>query len=157
MNFYRKVNKMKVILLEDVKKVGKKGEVVNVSDGYARNFLLARKLGLEASNKTINDLKLKKATDERHAKEVFENAKEQGAQLEGKSITVKIKAGENGKLFGSVSSKEIVREAKAQLDIDIDKKKLVMKEAIKELGTYEIPLKIHPKVMGKLKVIVEKM
>jgi large subunit ribosomal protein L9 len=147
---------MKVILLEDVKKVGKRGDVVDVSVGYARNFLIAKKLGLEASNKALNDIKLKTAADDRRTIEILEAAKHQAEALKDKSVKVTIKAGENGRLFGSVSSKEIATEAKKQLGIEVDKKKLVLKEAIKELGTYEIPLKIHPKVTGSLKVIVEK-
>lgn len=147
---------MKVILLEDVKKVGKKGDLVDVSDGYARNFLLAKKLGVEATNKAINDMKLKNAADERRAKEILDEARAQAEDLKNKSIKVTIKAGENGKLFGSVSTKEIAEEAKKQLNLDVDKKKLVLKEPIKELGEYDIPLKIHPKVKGSLKVIVEK-
>lgn len=145
---------MKVILLEDVKKVGKQGEVVEVSDGYARNFLFPKKLGAHATNKTLNDIKLKKAADQRQAQDDLDAARAQAEALKDKSITIAIKAGENGKLFGSVSTKEIAVEAKNQLDIEIDKKKLVLKEAIKDLGTYDIPLKIHPKVLGSLKVIV---
>ena len=156
MSLCRKVNNMKVVLLEDVKKVGKKGEIVDVSDGYGRNYLLAKKLGLEATNKAINDIKLKNAADERHEKELLDQARVKAEELKDKTIKVTIKAGENGKLFGSVSTKEIVTEAKNQLNLDIDKKKLVLKEAIKDLGTYEIPLKLHPKVTGSIKVIVEK-
>lgn len=147
---------MKVILLQDVKKLGKKGDLVDVSDGYARNFLLAKKLGVEATNKSINDMKLKNAADERRKQEILDAARAQAEELKGKSIKVTIKAGENGKLFGSVSTKEIATEAKNQLGLDIDKKKLVLKESIKELGEYDVPLKLHPKVKGSLKVIVEK-
>jgi large subunit ribosomal protein L9 len=148
---------MKVVLLEDVKKVGKKGEIVNVSDGYARNFLIAKKLGMEASNKAINALKLRAAVDVRLEKEHLEEAKALAESLKDKKVTIKLKAGENGKLFGSVSSKEIATEAHSQLGMEIDKKKLVLKEGIKDLGTYEIPYKIHPKVTGSLTIVVEEM
>jgi len=148
---------MKVVLLEDVKKVGKKGDIVNVSDGYARNFLIAKKLGLEASKKAINDIKLQAAADERLAKEQLEEARALAESLKGKKVVIKLKAGENGKLFGSVSTKEIATEVGNQLGMEIDKKKLVLKEAIKDLGTYEIPYKIHPKVTGTLSISVEEM
>lgn len=146
---------MKVVLLEDVKKLGKKGEVVEVSAGYARNFLFTKKLGAEATNKILNDLKLQKAAEVKQAEAVLQSARELAESLKDKSITVSIKAGANGKLFGSVSSKEVAVEAKKQLGIELDKKKLVLKEAIKELGTVDVPVKLHPKVTGSLKVIVK--
>ena len=135
---------MKVILVEDVKALGKKGEMVNVSDGYARNMLFPKKLALEASAKNINDLKLKKAHDEKVAKEL---AKAQ--------VKVSVKVGEGGKVFGSVSSKEIAEAAKAQLGYDIDKKKIQMKDPIKAVGTTSVAIKLHPKVTAELKVVVE--
>ena len=146
---------MKVILTEDVKKLGKKGEIVDVSDGYARNYVIPKKLGVEANNKNMNDLKLKKANEEKIAKEQLEAAQAFAKELETKEVTVSIKSGEGGKTFGSVSSKEIAEVAKAQCGMEIDKKKIQMPEAIKSLGVYEIAVKLHPKVTGKLKVKVE--
>ena len=146
---------MKVILLEDVKSLGKKGQLVDVSDGYARNFILAKKLGLEATPKTLNDLKLKKAHEDKLAAQRLQEAKEFAAKLEGLQVTVKIKAGEGGKLFGSVSSKEIAEAAKEQLGLDIDKKKLVLQNQIKAIGTTSVAVKLHPQVTGELKVIVQ--
>ena len=146
---------MKVILTEDVKKLGKKWEIVDVSDGYARNYVIPKKLGVEANNKNMNDLKLKKANEEKIAKEQLEAAQAFAKELETKEVTVSIKSGEGGKTFGSVSSKEIAEAAKAQCGMEIDKKKIQMPEAIKSLGVYEIAVKLHPKVTGKLKVKVE--
>ena len=146
---------MKVILLEDVKSLGKKGQLVDVSDGYARNFILAKKLGLEATPKNLNDLKLKKAHDDKMAAQRLQEARDFAAKLEGLQVTVKIKAGEGGKLFGSVSSKEIAEAAKEQLNLDIDKKKLVLANPIKAIGTASVPVKLHPQVTGELKVVVQ--
>ena len=146
---------MKVILMEDVKSLGKKGEIVNVSDGYARNMLFPKKLGVEATPKNINDLKLRKAHEEKVAKENLEAAKAFKAELETKQVTVSIKVGENGKTFGSVSSKEISEAAKAQLGYDIDKKKMVLPSPVRELGTTLVPVKLHPQVTAELKVIVK--
>ena len=146
---------MNVILLEDVKSLGKKGQLVDVSDGYARNFILAKKLGLEATPKNLNDLKLKKAHEDKLAAQRLQEAKEFAAKLEGLQVTVKIKAGEGGKLFGSVSSKEIAEAAKEQLGLDIDKKKLVLQNQIKAIGTTSVAVKLHPQVTGELKVIVQ--
>ena len=145
---------MKVILLEDVKSLGKKGQLVDVSDGYARNFILAKKLGLEATPKNLNDLKLKKANDEKVAKEIYEEAKAFGERLKEMEVNVTIKTGEGGKIFGSVSSKEIAEAAKAQLGIELDKKKMVLPSPIKVLGTTMVPIKLHPKVTSELKVNV---
>ena len=145
---------MKVILLEDVKSLGKKGEIVNVSDGYARNFILKTGKGIEANTKNLNDLKLKKANDDKVAQEHYEAAVELGKKIEAGKIEVSIKTGEGGKAFGSVSSKEIATEVKAQMELEVDKKKVQLKDAIKALGTYEVPIKLHPKVTAKLKVVV---
>jgi len=151
----RKENfKMKVILIEDVKSLGKKGQLVDVNDGYARNFILAKKLGLEATPKNLNDLKLKKANDEKVAKEIYEEAKAFGERLKEMEVNVTIKTGEGGKIFGSVSSKEIAEAAKAQLGIELDKKKMVLPSPIKVLGTTMVPIKLHPKVTSELKVNV---
>ena len=127
---------MEVILLEDVKSLGKKGQIVKINDGYARNFVLPKKLGLEATPKNLNDLKLKKANEDKIAKEKLEAAKEFAKVLEESTVVVKIKSGEGGRTFGSVSSKEIAQEAKKQLDFDIDKKKIVLDEPIRTLGTH---------------------
>ena len=145
---------MKVILIEDVKSLGKKGQLVDVNDGYARNFILAKKLGLEATPKNLNDLKLKKANDEKVAKEIYEEAKAFGERLKEMEVNVTIKTGEGGKIFGSVSSKEIAEAAKAQLVIELDKKKMVLPSPIKTLGTTLVPIKLHPKVTSELKVNV---
>ena len=146
---------MKVILKEDVKSLGKKGEIVNVSDGYARNFILKTGQGIEANTKNLNDLKLKKANDDKVAQEHYEAAVELGKKIEAGKIEVSIKTGEGGKAFGSVSSKEIATEVKAQMKLEVDKKKVQLKDAIKALGTYEVPIKLHPKVTAKLKVVVK--
>ncbi|MCI9313802.1 MAG: 50S ribosomal protein L9 [Lachnospiraceae bacterium] len=145
---------MKVILLEDVKSLGKKGEVVNVSDGYARNFVLPKKLGVEANSANMNDLKLQKANADKVAQEQLEAAKELAALLETKEVVLTMKSGENGRAFGSVSSKEIAAAAKEQCALELDKKKIQLPEAIKALGVYEVGVKLHPKVTGKLKVKV---
>ena len=146
---------MKVILLEDVKTLGKKGQIVDVNDGYARNFILKKKLGLEANSTNLNNLKLQKANDEKIAKEILEKAKEFGEELSKLTVVVKMKAGEGGRVFGSVSSKEIAEEAKKQFGVEIDKKKIVMEEAIKSFGAFELPVKLHPEVTAKLRVKVE--
>ncbi|MDE7019019.1 MAG: 50S ribosomal protein L9 [Lachnospiraceae bacterium] len=145
---------MKVILLEDVKSLGKKGEIVNVSDGYARNFVLPKKLGVEANSKNMNDLKLQKANEEKVAKEQLAAAQELAKVIESKEVIVKMKSGEGGKTFGSISSKEIAAEAKKQCDLELDKKKIQLPEPIKSLGVYEVGVKLHVKVTAKLKVKV---
>lgn len=146
---------MKVILLEDVKSLGKKGEIVNVNDGYARNFILPKKLGLEATSKNLNDLKLQNQNDEKVAQEKLDAAKALAEEIKEKSITVKIQAGVEGRVFGSISSKEIALEAKKQLNMDIDKKKIIIPDAIKSLGTYNVNIKLHKDVMATLAVKVE--
>lgn len=145
---------MKVILLEDVKALGKRGEIVNVSDGYARNCILPKKLGLEATSKNLNDLKLQKANEAKVAQEQLDDAKSLAGKLEASKVELAIKIGEGGRAFGSVSSKEIAAAAKEQLGYDIDKKKIQLKDAIKTLGTHTVPIKLHPKVVANLKVIV---
>ena len=145
---------MKVILLADVKSVGKKGETVTVADGYGRNVLIAKKLGVEATAQNMNNLKLQKANEDKKAKEILDAAKALAADLETKQVVVKIKAGEGGKVFGSVSTKEIAAAYKEQHKLDIDKKKIVLPESIKNFGTVEVPVKLHPQVTGKLIVKV---
>lgn len=146
---------MKVILLEDVKSLGKKGEVVNVNDGYARNFVLPKKLGVEATGKNMNDLKLQKANEEKVAKEHLEAAQAFAKEMEKDHVVVSIKAGEGGRTFGSVSSKEIATAYKEQCGKEIDKKKIILPESIKSFGVYEVAVKLHPKVTGTLKVKVQ--
>ena len=146
---------MKVILLEDVKALGKKGQVVNVSDGYARNLLLPKKLGVEATGKNMNDLKLQKAHEDKVAQENLDAAKAFAEELKDKQVTVGIKVGEGGRTFGSISEKEIAEAAKARLGYELDKKKLQLSAPIKELGTTMVPIKLHPKVTGELKVVVK--
>ena len=146
---------MKVILLEDVKSLGKKGEVVNVNDGYARNFVLPKKLGVEATGKNMNDLKVQKANEEKVAKEHLEAAQAFAKEMENDHVVVSIKAGEGGRTFGSVSSKEIATAYKEQCGKEIDKKKIILPEPIKSFGVYEVAVKLHPKVTGTLKVKVQ--
>lgn len=146
---------MKVILLEDVKSLGKKGEIVNVNDGYARNFVLPKKLGLEATAKNLNDLKLKKQNDDKVAQQQLDDAKALAAKIEAGKVELSIKVGEGGRTFGSVSSKEIAAAVKEQMGYDIDKKKIQLKDAIKTLGTHGVPVKLHPKVTAELKVVVK--
>lgn len=145
---------MKIILLQDEKKLGKKGDIVEVSEGYARNYVLPKKIGVEATNKNMNDLKLQKANAEKVAKEQLDAAKQLAEVLAEKTIEVKMKAGEGGKAFGSISSKEISAACKEQHGIEIDKKKIVLPEAIKSFGVYEVSVKLHSQVTGKLKVHV---
>ena len=137
---------MKVILLENVKSLGKKGEIVNVNDGYARNFILPKKLGVEATGKNLNDLKLQKNNEKKVAQENLDAAKELAAELS---------AGKVGRTFGSVSSKEIAVAVKDQMQLDIDKKKIQLKESIKSLGTHIVTVKLHPEVSAELKVVVK--
>ena len=145
---------MKVILLQDVKALGKKGDVVNVSDGYARNAIFPKKLGLEATPKNLNDLKLQNQHADKVAQENYEAALALAEELKDKKVTVKMKAGEGGRTFGSVSTKEIAAAAADQLKLDIDKKKLVLPEPIKTFGNHEVPVKLHKDVTAKLTVKV---
>lgn len=146
---------MEVILLADVKTLGKKGELVNVSDGYAKNFLFKKKLGIEATAQNKNYLKLQKKHEEKVAQEKLDDAKAFAEELKEKSITVSIKTGSGGRSFGSVSTKELAVAAKEQLGYELDKKKMVLPEPIKSPGIFDLPIKLHPKVMGSLKVIVQ--
>lgn len=145
---------MKIILLQDEKKLGKKGDIIEASEGYARNYILPKKIGVEATPKNMNDLKLQKANSEKIAREQLEAAKALAVDLEDKIVVVKIKAGEGGKVFGSVSAKEIGSALKEQYNIEIDKKKLQLSESLKSFGSYEVPIKLHPQVTGKVIVKV---
>lgn len=145
---------MEIILLQDVKTLGKKGDIVKVNEGYARNFILPKKLGMEANAKNLNDLKLQKKQEEKLAKQKLDEAIELGKIIESKEVTVRLKTGEGGKIFGAVSTKEIAEAAKSQCALDIDKKKMGLKESIKSLGVYEVPVKLHKDVTAKLKVKV---
>ncbi len=146
---------MKVILLEDVKSLGKKGEIVNVSDGYARNFVLPKHVGVEATEKNKNELKLQKQHEDKLAAERLAQAKELAVKLDGLTIEVSMKAGENGKVFGSVASKEIAEQASRQHGLSLDKKKIVLEEPIKSFGMHDVSIKLHPEVTGKLHVKVK--
>ncbi len=145
---------MEVVLLEDVKTLGKKGQIVKVNDGYARNYILPKKLGVEATPKNLNDLKLQKANAERIAAEQLAVAKELAARIGEMSVSLTMKAGEGGRAFGSISSKEIAAAAMDQLGLELDKKKLVLPDPIKTFGTHEVPVKLHKDVTAKLAVKV---
>lgn len=146
---------MEIILLQDVKSLGKKGEVVKVSDGYARNFILPKKLGVEATKQNLYELNNQKAAEEKRQKEILEEARKQAQEMKNMTVKVKIKVGEGGKTFGSVSNKEIATAIKEQYKVDIDKKKIVMNDPIKQVGIYTVPVKLHPQVTAGIKVAVE--
>ena len=146
---------MKVILLQDVKALGKKGEVLNVNDGYARNFILPKKLGVEANGKNLNDLKLQKNNEAKVAQEHLDAAKKLAEELKAGKVVLTMKVGEGGRTFGSVSSKEIAEAVKEQMHLDIDKKKIQLKEQIKTLGTHIVSVKLHPEVTAELNVSVK--
>lgn len=148
---------MKVILLEDVKNVGKKGQLVNASDGYAKNFLFPKKLAVEATKSNINDLELKKKAEEKRKQQELEEAKELAKQMEAKEVIVSVKTGENGKTFGSVTNKEIAEALEKQTGLKVDKKKIVLEEPIKMVGSRTVIVKIHPQVNAEINVkIMEK-
>ena len=146
---------MKVILLQDVKPHGKKGDIVDINDGYARNFIIPKKLGVEANSANVNDLKLQKANQEKIAAKQLEDAKELAAKLEDLKVNLKIKTGEGGKTFGSITAKEIAAELKKQHNIDIDKKKIILNDAIKSIGQFSVSVKLHTKVSANLSVNVD--
>ncbi len=146
---------MKIILLEDVKSVGKKGELVELKEGYAKNFIIPKKLGVEATSANMNNLKLQKQNEEKVAKEQLEAAQAMAVEVEKMLVKLSIKAGEGGKTFGSVSSKEIAKGVSDQYGKEIDKKKIQMSDAIKTVGTHEVTVKLHPKVTAKLRVQVQ--
>ena len=148
---------MDIILLEDVKTLGKKGQIIKVNDGYARNYILPKKLGLEATPKNLNELKLQKANEEKRLQEILEEAQNFAKEISEKSVEVKMKAGEGGRTFGSISTKEIATAAKEQLGFDIDKKKMQLADPIKNFGIYQVGIKLHPKVTAELKVKVTEL
>ena len=141
---------MKIILLQDVKSLGKKGQMVEVNNGYARNYILPKNLGVEATSKNVNDLKLQKAHQDKVAAEQLKEAQELAAALSEKSIQVEMKVGEGGKTFGAISTKEIAAAAKEQLGYELDKKKISVDEPIKSLGSHNVKIKLHPKVTAQL-------
>ena len=145
---------MKVILLEDVKGTGKKGQLVNASDGYANNFLLPKKLAVAAINENINSLKLQKKAEEKKKAEELAAAKELAQKLEKTDVKIAVKSGDNGKLFGSVTNKEIAAAIEAQTGLVIDKKKIVLNDQIKMVGTRHVNVKLHPEVTVEVKVII---
>ena len=145
---------MEIVLLEDVKALGKKGQIVKVNDGYARNFIMPKKLGVEANAKNLNDLKLQQAHADKVAAEQLAAAKELGKKIEASKVELAVKSGEGGKVFGSVSSKEIAAAVKEQLGLELDKKKLQIQEPIKNLGVHEVMVKLHREVTAKLRVHV---
>ena len=145
---------MKVILLQDVKALGKKGDVVNVSDGYARNAIFPKKLGLEATPQNLDELTLQNPHADKVAQENYEAALALAEELKDKKITVKMKAGEGGRTFGSVSTKEIAAAAKEQLGMELDKKKMQLPEPIRSFGMTEVAIRLHPKVTGTFTVHV---
>ena len=145
---------MEVILLQDVKALGKKGQKVKVSDGYARNFILPKKLGVEATAKNMNDLKLQKQHEDKLAEQRLEEAKVLAGKIAEKPVVVKIRAGEGGRVFGSVSAKEIAAACTEQLGFEVDKKKMQLSEPIRALGTTIVPVKLHKDVTAQLSVKV---
>lgn len=146
---------MKIILLQDVKKLGKKGDIIEASDGYAKNYIIPQKLGVPADAKGLNDLKVEKHKADKKAQELLDAATALSSQLDGKKVSVKMKAGEGGRVFGSVSTKEIAAAVQEQLGVTVDKKKMQLSDPIKSFGTTEVPIKLHPQVTATIKVHVE--
>ncbi|NLK96750.1 50S ribosomal protein L9 [Defluviitalea saccharophila] len=145
---------MKVILTQDVKKHGKKGDIINVSDGYARNYLIPQGLGIEATKASLNDLNLKKKAEDKRKQEELNAANQLKDELKDKIVKVSVKAGEGGRLFGSVTAKEISAAAKKQYNLNLDKKKIQLDEPIRTLGNHMVPIKLHPQVTAELTVKV---
>ena len=148
---------MKVILLADVKSVGKRDDIVNVSDGYARNMLFPKKLAVEATPKNMKDIQLKKQNEARIAEAQLKEAQAFAKELEEKTVTVGIKVGAGGKTFGSVSTKEIADAAKEQFGIELDRKKMVLASPLRELGESSVQVRVHPKITAQLKVLVKEI
>lgn len=146
---------MKVIFLQDVKGQGKKGEIKNVSDGYAKNFLLPKGVAVEATNANLNDIKGKNESIQYQKDMAEENAHILAKKLDSVSVVLTAKSGDNGKLFGSITAKDVADKLKADSKIDIDKRKIVLPDGIKALGDYTLDVKLHPGITGKLKVTVK--
>lgn len=146
---------MKVILLQDVKGLGKKGDIVETSDGYGRNYLLPRKIAQEANTANVNQAKKDRATAAHRAAQAKDEAVILGAQIEKVVLTLKVRIGENGKMFGSVTSKDVAEELIRQTEIDIDRRKIELKEVVKGPGEYGAAAKLHPDVTASFKVVVE--
>lgn len=145
---------MKVIFIQDVKGSGKKGEVVNVSDGYANNFLLKKGLAIEATADAVNKLNMEKESKSFHNENIRRECEENGKKIESKTVAIRAKAGAAGKLFGSVTAKEIAGAIKDQFGIEVDKRKIVLDSDIKTFGDYQVCVKLHPQVSVKLTVSV---
>lgn len=145
---------MKVILLADVKKLGKTGDIVEVAEGYARNYLFPKGIAKEATSGSLRDLDLKKQDVVRKKEKELADARALGQKISGVEVTIKTKTGETGKLFGSVTSKEIADQLATTIGVKIDKRKIELKEPIKTLGSYEVSIKVHPEVTAKVKVHV---
>ena len=146
---------MKVILSQDVKGQGKKGQMINVSDGYARNFLLPRGLAVEANNANVNTMNTQNAAKEHHKEMALKAAQDLAAQIEGKTVTLSAKMGENGKLFGSITVKEIAEAIEKSLGVAVEKKKVDLANPIKGAGVYTVTVKLHPSVSAKVNVAVK--
>lgn len=145
---------MKVILLQDIKGVGKKDEIINASDGYARNFLLPRKMAVEADKNNLNKLNVKKENEKQRKQNELENAKEIAEKMKTITLKIKAKSGENGKIFGGITSKEIAENLKEQYNINVDKKKISIQETIKMLGNYFVEIKLHEGITAKLAISI---
>lgn len=146
---------MKVLLLEDVKKLGKKGDIVDVSDGYAKNFIMPKKLGIEANKAVLNEWKAKKSSEENRKRVEEIEAKKQAEALNGKEVIIRTKSGEGGRLFGSITSKDVAEALQEQLQLTIDKKKIQMPDSIKGIGEYTVTLKLHAKASAEIRLKVE--
>lgn len=145
---------MKVILSKDVKALGKKGDIVNASDGYARNYLFPRGLAQEATDSNLHVLNNKKEAERRQKLSEIEAAQKLGESLKGKEIKLSVKSGENGRLFGAITGKDIADELNKKFDTKIDKKKVLV-DTIKQLGTYDVEIKLYPEISTKVKVVIE--
>lgn len=143
---------MKVILQEEVKKLGKKGDVIEVSEGYARNFLLPKKLAVEATATNVNSITQQKASEARKQQRAIDEAKLMAAQLSKLEVTIAVKTGEGGKLFGAVTVKDVADALNAQHKIELDKRKIELKDAIKATGTYPVTIKVHPEITSRIQV-----
>ena len=148
---------MKIVLLENVKKLGKKDEVIEVSDGYARNVIIPKKLGLPATPENLNNVRLKNKNEEKKEENIRKISEEQKIELEKNKFTVSIKAGANGKTFGSITSKEITEAIKTVTGIDIDKKDVLLDESIKNVGNYDVKIKLHKDIIANVKIEVKEV